>query len=708
MKIDRKQLLVIILGAVLIFMVYLSGMFYNRSIPLKSMNLINGINSEGEISDSSPAPVTYGPYISIKKGVYKLNLRYEADMDNYVRITAFKGETSIGEGVLPAGKNKYSIRFEAPCDMRDNGVEFIVDYKGGSLKIDSMSVSNARIYYREALMFILFILISVAFVLYSGVEHKGWYLFFYAAMNLLLGGVMAENIIFLLLMNIVVCYFAFLDKRLLLNRENSPIYTAIIIFAYSIIIFCTKSSPLYVFQDWVDTQSYYTMGKGIFSGRAIYRDLFEQKGPLFYLLYGIGYLINSHNLYGEYFMEGIAASLFLIYTYKTARMYLSRNMSLMAVIIMPVFIYNERFMRFGGTCEEFMIPILLMSIYYFLQIFKENKPARKYMIINGFLGAVILMMKFNIALFFGGMGLCVFLMNIRNKDFKNLSDNLMAVSIGAAIVVLPVIIWLALSGSLLGFFEVINFNSTYSGLKMNADGLYKTIRNAYGSFNGNWFMTVIMVLGLSAFTFIRDFSNKWGSAGLILSFIFLSYIVYAGLLQPYYYMVLSPFAVLGIIAVLYFAENHGLRAVPEALMTLAVVSLVVTVHYNNNIKETKPFIEYVPAQEKFAMIMKSKTDEPTLLNYGSLDGGFYTAADIVPNVRFFQKQNVSDSDYPLNIQTQKNAMADKAVRFVVVRRFESDGEDNTRELRDNYDLIAQQHQNLEGYSFIYYLYEAKQ
>jgi len=39
-------------------------------------------------------------------------------------------------------------------------------------------------------------------------------------------------------------------------------------------------------------------------------------------------------------------------------------------------------------------------------------------------------------------------------------------------------------------------------------------------------------------------------------------------------------------------------------------------------------------QFKYASIINQKKDA-TLLNYGTLDGGFYSAADIVPNIRFF-------------------------------------------------------------------------
>ncbi len=708
MKTDRKQFFLIILGAVLIFMVFVSGMFMRQNIPLEDMTTTGGMYSDCEITNGDRGVVMYGPYLSLKKGSYKVRFNYDAESENNVRVTLFKGGGTIAEGTLPADKKSADIEFTLPCDMLDSGVEFVVDYSGqGRLKINSITLSNNRIYLSEMLLLILFIAISVCFVRFSKVGHKEWYILFYIAMNILLGAVMTENVFFMILLSLLVIFFAFLDRKLVLNSEKALVYTAIIAFAYAIMIFCTKSSPLYIQNDWVDTQSYYTMGKGIFNGKAIYRELFEQKGPLFYLMYGIGYLINTHNLHGEYFLEGLGCALTLIFTYKIARMYLSKNMSFLAVCALPVIIYNGSFMRYGGTCEEFMTPFIMMSFYNFLCIFKEGRQDRKYMFANGMLGGCILMMKFNVTLFFVGMGACVFLMNIADKDYKLLVENIVATLIGALVVIVPVFMWLAMSGSVGAFYEVVSFNSKYSPIKLDINGIHITIRNIINSWNGNWFCTAVMLLGLSSFVFVRKFINKWGALGLVLSFVCMNYGVFASASQAYYYMVLCGFTAFGIISFLYMLENQKITAERCAVSAIAVMSVVLTVHYNNNFRETKPFIEYVSAQDKFAMIMKSKTDEPTLLNYGFLDGGFYTAADIVPNVRFFQKQNISDSDYPLNISTQRDAMRNKDVQFVVVRRNSDAGEDTTPALVDNYNIISRQQQRFEGIDFTYYLYEAK-
>ena len=61
----------------------------------------------------------------------------------------------------------------------------------------------------------------------------------------------------------------------------------------------TKSSPAYPMNDWVDANAFFTMGKGLMNGLVPYRDLFEQKGPILYFVYGIGYLLSHKSFLGN-------------------------------------------------------------------------------------------------------------------------------------------------------------------------------------------------------------------------------------------------------------------------------------------------------------------------------------------------------------------------------------------------------------------------
>jgi ABC-type microcin C transport system permease subunit YejB len=82
--------------------------------------------------------------------------------------------------------------------------------------------------------------------------------------------------------------------------------------SFLLILINSKSSPLYPFNDWVDANAFFTMGKGLFNGKILYQDLFEQKGPLLYLIYGFGYLFSNTTFLGIFLIEVIFFTFFSI------------------------------------------------------------------------------------------------------------------------------------------------------------------------------------------------------------------------------------------------------------------------------------------------------------------------------------------------------------------------------------------------------------
>ena len=94
------------------------------------------------------------------------------------------------------------------------------------------------------------------------------------------------------------------------------------------LLIATKSSPLYPFNDWVDVNAFFTGGKAMMNGRILYRDVFDHKGPLFYLLFGLAYLISNTLFLGVFIFEVISFSIFLFFSFKLASLFIDFNYSL--------------------------------------------------------------------------------------------------------------------------------------------------------------------------------------------------------------------------------------------------------------------------------------------------------------------------------------------------------------------------------------------
>ena len=89
------------------------------------------------------------------------------------------------------------------------------------------------------------------------------------------------------------------------HKRKIGAYTGILfifIIAFVTLLICTKSSPLYPLNDWVDANTYLTIGRGMLQGKVPYRDLYEQKGPLLYMLHAGAACISDDSFFGVYIL----------------------------------------------------------------------------------------------------------------------------------------------------------------------------------------------------------------------------------------------------------------------------------------------------------------------------------------------------------------------------------------------------------------------
>ncbi|MDD6362424.1 MAG: hypothetical protein PUG18_04085, partial [Lachnospiraceae bacterium] len=119
-------------------------------------------------------------------------------------------------------------------------------------------------------------------------------------------------------------------KKITRNQIALLFYFALISFA--VLLFATRSSFLYPMNNWDDSNSYFTMGKSMFRGIMIYRDIFDQKGPYLYLIYGLASLISRTTFTGVFLFEILFGILDLAGFYRILRLQLRKRT---ALILLP-------------------------------------------------------------------------------------------------------------------------------------------------------------------------------------------------------------------------------------------------------------------------------------------------------------------------------------------------------------------------------------
>ena len=461
---------------------------------------------------------------------------------------------------------------------------------------------------------------------------------------------------------------------------NKKYYFYSLLLAFIVLLFTSKNSFLYTFNDWVDANAFFTVGKSMMRGVVPYKDLFEQKGIFLYFIYGIGYLFSNTSFYGVFILEVISFSIFLYFTHKLFSLYFKEKFSLIVLPIIAYLITTSLAFVHGGSCEEFALSFMMISIYYYFKHFKVSKLTNKETILNGIMCSLVFLMKYTMIGLWIGFGLFIFIDYLRKKDYKSSFKFCMYFLIGFLIPILITLLYLGINHAIKDFIEcyfTINMTS-YSDNKTNIiTNLIKLPRGVVKALtlNGNILLILTFLIPVSIFSMnIKDEdtsikSDKYFKLGILSLVLFTVLTIYWGLKYfTYYLLPVIMFVSITLLGIaLYFKKciNKLLGKKYLYIIIILINILFLGLAYNNaNYKNCRNWTKKDFFQFKYAKYI-NKYKNPTLLNMGFLDGGLYTTTGIVPNTRFFEEQNISYDRFPDNLDGLRNSACKKKAKFIL-------------------------------------------
>ena len=183
-----------------------------------------------------------------------------------------------------------------------------------------------------------------------------------------------------------------MKKNIFKNNKNIKFYILSFLISFITLLLCTKNSPLYAFNNWVDENAFFTVGKAWAHGIVPYRDIFEQKGPLLYFIFMLGSIISKKSFIGIFVFEVISLTITLIFSCKIIQLFLKDKFIYPILPLLASIICSSGFFVHGGSVEEFCFPFLFISLYYFLKHFINSKISYIELFINGFIAGCVSMM----------------------------------------------------------------------------------------------------------------------------------------------------------------------------------------------------------------------------------------------------------------------------------------------------------------------------
>lgn len=479
-------------------------------------------------------------------------------------------------------------------------------------------------------------------------------------------------------------------------KESKSYLIALTLYAFLFLFFCSKMSPLYPTNEWADVNVYFNVGKGMFSGMTLYTDIFDHKGPLIFIIYGVGAIASESSFVGLFILQVVAWILAIWFTFLTAKIFLKMSTAFIVSLIAPIaflsYLYN------GGSAEEMALLLSIVSTYFFVSYFvqaqsKQHKP--RYMFVHGVLTAMVFMIKLNLMLFWFFPLLAIFITLLWKKEYKNFLSNCAAYLGGFILVSLPIILYFVYNGALGEAFHVyIELNKQYS----NTDNYSYLAINGFNKLYKEFRVHLVwyLVISVGVFYFPYKSFNTWiARTAFIFSGLSLFVIIFFPLTFHFYYpLPLFVFAGLGLIAIGTMLEKYiDIKSSSKLLYFVAAIMLLVAINQRNffNLGAETLLRQREPDGPHYQFrseIMKEKN--PTLLNIAFGEGNsLFTTTGITPTEKYFFCPNIYYNMFPDIRDNQTIYIEEKRTQFIISSNigFNYDYFQELEALKNNYTMI---------------------
>lgn len=473
-------------------------------------------------------------------------------------------------------------------------------------------------------------------------------------------------------------------------RKNKFYLAALAGYAFLFLFLCSKMSPLYVSNEWSDVNIYFTIGQSIINGKTLYVDVFDPKGPLIFIIYGIGYLISNDSFIGLFlfFLIGWSAALTLIF-YLTDYLLNSKPLALAVAAFTPPFALS--YMHSGGSPEEIILLLHLFCISLLVKSDRLQIKRREFAVL-GACSAAVICLKFNLIFFLAISTIALFYITYLSGRKKAFWQQVLFFIAGVSAIFIPVCAYLVATGAFgatIDTYIILNkkLAVTVPFVQLIKDGVKRILAMF------TYYPVGATVIFLGAFIYPLLYLKRiLLKVSYILGALSLYGIIFfAGVAQFYYPLPLYVFLPLGLIVIIKFFKIDRLRVNRLAEMSIVCIAILLCAYriqfWNMSLdqllrKEPLPGLNYA-----FAKIINEEPN-PTLLSltYGDAVNVF-TLCNITPNVKYFSSLNIPYEIYPVLRNEQVRYIADKEVQFIIINeqaRFFA----NLDVLHQNYEVVG--------------------
>ena len=442
---------------------------------------------------------------------------------------------------------------------------------------------------------------------------------------------------------------------------------AIGVFAILALLLVSWDSYLYDLWQHHDVIWFYMCGKAWMNGMTPYVDFADSKGPLLWLIYGIGYLISPHDYTGMFWISCVLYTFIFYQCYKCATLFVrDTRLALVAVLLSAVF-FLSGLTHIEVRAEDYCYALMLPMFYRFLRFNvahdHSTRFAKSTAILLGFALGVTLLIKYSCTLMLATFIPYCCIVMARRSGYSPWRAFGWCTLVGI-LNILPMVLWLAWHGCLDDFFNEY-FLSTFSTFNnMHEERI--TVSQVLLMFLGK--RVILFTLGVIASVIIYCRTIRSGGLFAVIAFVWFIGVILLNGTDRIYMNVLSLFTVL--------AAGIVTQALSRWLRWWAVVGLTcvgVLALLFGTVEHKSLFAKQLPDREiwYYYPTLLTQYEQPRLLYLMCHDHGEGVPVDALPACKYWSLQM---GYTPLMVEDQVNAVKKHLCDAVFVES-------------DNYEMI---------------------
>lgn len=427
-------------------------------------------------------------------------------------------------------------------------------------------------------------------------------------------------------------------------------YVLLLLFSAALMLVASNEGWLRMEYPRYDTAWFFMAGKAWMNGLTPYVDFADSKGPLLWILYGIGYLHSPRSLHGMFLIETLFYWGTFIFLYKAILIFTKKETNaLLGSMLMALFFFQP-WIHKEFRAEDFCQFFNAMAFYSFVCIYKNQKNFYSSCYLLGIAFAGPLLIKYNIALMIlAPTGVTLIYLFV--KRTKGVLKAICWWMIGACTLILPFLIYFICIGCLEAFFKEYFFNTfqtievqhPYSSRGTTFWQQWPMVIVKYIVYQQYYWTTAIKIAFISIlFLFSKLFKPNWLRITIILWFV--AVLILSTYMSFIYY--LNSLAIFCVVPLLFIANvlpriSIWLLTIGSALI-IFISSFCLTFYPNSEFNWVENAQDIYSSKEEMVKIINTKIleipNKPTIVYVKSLDTGIGIPSEALPGIKYWAQQ----------------------------------------------------------------------